>query len=122
MQLRGIPAYIDTRQLTITRQGNVGDNPLLTEIEAVDPQGDSFVVRREQEDTGMTCMMPDVDLTVRYHEANKEADKPHSIGSDEAGDLYFALKNAEQAKDIDPMAGMWILADLQSKGGVGGAC
>ncbi|MFN8607013.1 MAG: hypothetical protein U0931_05755 [Vulcanimicrobiota bacterium] len=122
MQVRSIPSYIDTKNLTITRQSKVDNNPLHTEIEAVDPQGDSLLISRQQSPSGPACVMPRVDLTVSYQQAQAEAEKPHGIGSDEAGDLYFALQGASKADDLDPMAGMWILSDLRSKGGVGGAC
>lgn len=121
MQISSIPKYIDPASLTITRQRNVDDNPLHTEIHAVDAEGDSFTVSRQQEDTGNTCMMADVDMTVQYQPAGAEADKARGFGSDEAGDLFMALNRAKKADGLDEMAGMWIMADLRSQGGIGGA-
>ncbi|MBS2040944.1 hypothetical protein JST97_38515 [bacterium] len=122
MQVHSIPAYIDTKNLTITRQCQVQNNPLHTEIEATDPQGDSLTISRQQSPSGPACVMPRVEMTVCYHQADAEAEKPHGIGSDEAGDLYLALKRAKKSDDLDSLAGMWILSDLAQKGGIGGAC
>lgn len=121
MQIASMPKYIDPASLTITRQRNVDDNPLHTEIHAVDAEGDSFTVSRQQEDTGMTCVTADVDLTVQYQQAGAEPEKPRGFGEQEAGDLYMALSDAKKADGLDEMAGMWIMADLRSQGGIGGA-
>ncbi len=122
MQITSIPKYIDTKNLTITRQQSLDEDRLHTEIEAVDPQGDSIVISRRQSPSGPAFVMPDVRLTVNYHEANTEPQKPHHIGSDEAGDLYMTLESAKKGENLDPMAGMWIMSDLRQKGGIGGAC
>lgn len=122
MQVTSIPKFIDTKNLTITRQQSLDEDRLHTEIEAVDPQGDSIVVSRRQTPSGPACVMPEVRLTVKYQEANAEPQKRHYVGNDEAGDLYMTLNQAKKGENLDPMAGMWIMADLQQKGGIGGAC
>jgi len=122
VQIRSIPQYIDTKNLTITRQNSLDEDQLHTQIQAVDPQGDSITISRQQSPSGPACVMPRVDLTVTYQQADQQPEKAHNIGSDEAGDLYMTLKRAKQAENLDPMAGMWIMADLQQKGGIGGAC
>jgi hypothetical protein len=122
MQVRSIPQFIDTRNLTITRQASLDEDQLHTQIEAVDPQGDSIVISRKQQPSGPACVMPRTDLIVTYQQAEAAPEKAHRIGSDEAGDLYMALKGAKKGEDIDLMAGEWIMSDLAMQGGIGGAC
>ena len=122
MQVRAIPQFIDTKNLTITRQASFDDSQMHTEIEAVDPQGDSFVISREQEPSGPACVMPQINMTVTYHQANSEPEQPRRIGRDEAGDLYMSLNRAKKNEGIDSDAGMWIMSDLAMHGGIGGAC
>lgn len=125
MQVSAIPAFIDRSKLTISR---VTNENLKSEIEAVDPQGDSVIVTRTQSDTGNTCVMPDVSMQVAYKQAAPEQVVTHtSIGSDESYELYRSLQHAEKPASLgDPfqvsMDMGWIMADLASHGGAGGAC
>ena len=118
-----IPSFIDRSALTIQRAGVLDAKALKSEIQAVDPQGDTVLVRREQEDMGNTGMMPEVKLTVSYtHLDPAEVVERKSIGSDEAYDLYRCLKHAKTADGVKIADAGWILADLAAKGGAGGAC
>lgn len=116
-----IPSFINPKALTIVRTCNKNR---VSEVEARDPEGDSFVIRRESSDVGNTCAMPRVQMGVTYTDHNKpEAPVVHkAIGEDESYKLWSGLKKCKTEAGVDRSEMTWIMADLQAKAGVGGAC
>ena len=118
-----IPSFIDFKALTINRTANtVEGGKSRTELQAVDPQGDTVVIRRECPTRSNGGGMPQVELTVSYkdHESPDVAERK-PIGTEEAYDLYRCLKQAKNANGVNVADTGWIISDLARKGGAGGA-
>src|ERR1017187_5469826 len=101
-----IPAFLDTKHLTIRRAEQSQKDGFRQELEAADPQGDRLVLSKWTQDTGNTCMMGRSTLSVSYQQTGAAEPVSHQhISSDEAYDLFSALKNAPKAETgVDNMA------------------
>lgn len=121
-----IPQYLNPNSLTIQKASRkeTEDGSIQT-LQAADPEGDQVNLRKWTEDTGATTMMPDTEFTVSYQKAGTEPEPFHKISGDEAYDLSWGLQDAarqtEPNDEIDIFAMNFLIADLRSKGGGGGA-
>lgn len=125
--MNSIPSFLDTKNLYIRSGKEKQDKTGTTRtVQAEDPQGDRVTVCQWTEPTGPATMMPQQTLSVTYQEKGQKPVEHAQIGSDEAYDLYSALRTAERGqhvdKDVDIMTLGWLMGDLASKGGAGGAC
>lgn len=119
-----IPSYFNSARLTLqtaTRGESDGGN--VQSMTASDPEGDTVTLSKWTEDTGAATVTPDTTFTVSYSPANGKPEKAHSIGEEEAYDLYSGLEDAPKSDGgkVDFIARGIILGELRRRAGVGGA-
>ena len=122
-----IPSFINSQDLIINRTSSSHVNGSTLALTAMDPEGDSFTLSQWTQDVGPATVMPQQELCVAYQEHGKESAsvqdcEKHPVGTDEAYDLWRALKHARCAENIDNGTIGYLMADLARTGGLGGAC
>ena len=116
-----IPDFINARAMTVTRTGSSFQKGEVRDLTAVDPEGDSFQLSKWTQDVGSTAMLPREELTVAYQQQGHPPLPTHEVGVDEAYDLYKVIKRSRREDNLDAQILGFLLADLASKGGIGGA-
>ena len=118
MQVSTIPSFLDASHLTLTRASQNQDQ---SQLVATDPQGDTLTLTRSP--TPDSGSLPEYGLRAIYAQPTSSAQPVthDEIGEDEAYELSADLASAKTPPDFDLSPVGFLISDLNTRGGFGGA-